>query len=613
MKVHWENAEAGSAAGTERIPERAEIDPGEKWDVEALYADDAAWEADFQKIDSLVAPIETMRGQLNSAEAIQRLFEAETALERLMAKVRVYAHLRADEDTANDESQGRESRVKSKMAEVAGRLAWILPEILAHDEETLRAWADAEILRPDRINMVRILRRKPHTLSDAEESLLSRAGEILTASSRTFTLLTNADFRFPTIVGGDGRERELSQGRYVTFLLDRDRRARRDAFNAMYDAYDGHRNALASTLSATVKLHNYMARTRRFPSALEASLHPDHIPVSLYEALIESTRRALAHFHEYVGLRKRQLGLEDLGMHDMYISVVPECEMKVSFDRAREWIMEACRPLGEEYVAVLGSAFGDRWIDVRENRGKRSGAYSSGCYDSLPYLLLNYQETVDSVFTLAHELGHSVHTFLANQSQPPRTAEYPIFIAEIPSTVNEGLLLRHLLRTAEDPALRAYLLNHLCDSYKGTVYRQTMFAEFEKTIHEMDGDGKPLTPDALREIYFKMNADYYGPEVQYDERIGLEWSRIPHFYYNFYVYKYATSFCASRIFLDRILAGGPQRDRYLDMLRAGGSGDPLDLIEAAGVSLTSRETLEKAFEEFGRTVSELGEALQAIS
>lgn len=609
MNVNWNDETDG---GSDRIPERYEIAEKDTWDVAVLYADDATWDADFDRIDSLTAPIEAMRGQLNSAEALASLFKSEDDLERLIDRLHTYAHLRADEDTANQDNQARQSRIRAKSTEVGGRLAWVRPEILSHSEETLREWVDAPELADRRQSMVRLLRRKPHTLSDKEETLLSNASEVFSTPSQAYSMLTNADMRFPDIVDGEGKTRELSQGRYISFLLDRDRDVRRRAFESMYDTYGSYRNTLSCTLSSNVKLRNFMARTRNFPSALAASLHGDDVPVSVYEAMIGATHDAFPHFNEYIALRQRMLGLDKVDMYDMYVPIVPDYEIKVSFDQAREWVIEACRPLGEEYVAALTASFDERWADVYENRGKRSGAYSSGCYDSLPYMLLNYQDTLDDVFTLAHELGHSMHSHLANGAQPYHYSHYPIFTAEIPSTLNEALLLRYLLDRADDPRMKAYLLNHLCDSFKGTVYRQTMFAEFEKIIHEMDADGAPLTSEALNERYYALNAEYYGPDVEGDQRIGCEWSRIPHFYYNFYVYKYATSFCATQIFVQRVLEGGEKRDQYLNMLRSGGSDDPLVLIGNAGVDLTDRGTLESAFGAFGESVAELGRTLDEL-
>ncbi|MFW5870351.1 MAG: oligoendopeptidase F, partial [Candidatus Sumerlaeota bacterium] len=583
-----------------------------KWDLEALYPDLEAWEADFEHIQPMMEPLESRRGKIDSAKDMAEIMELETSLERLVEKLYVYAHLRADENTGDDENQARMARMRAVLAELSGRLAWILPEVLSKPEETLKEWRDSDALKADRYEMVRILRRKPHTLSDSEETLLSRASEIFSAPQQTFSLLTNADMQFPDIKDENGKKKELSQGRYIKFMENRDRRVRRDAFEVMYDTYGQFRNTISSTLSTAVKYHNYMAKTRNFASALEASLHGDQIPASLYEALIEGTHQALPQFYDYVDLRRRHLGLDDIGMHDMYVPIVPEYDVEVSFEEAKRWVLEALAPLGDDYLARVEKAFSERWIDVKENRGKRSGAYSSGCYDSYPYMLLNFQGTLDSVFTLAHEMGHSIHSHLANEAQPPRQADYTIFVAEIASTLNEALLLRHLLQNSDDPRLRAYLLNHYCDSVKGTVYRQTMFAEFEKMVHEMDAEGQPLTAETLNSRYFELNKVYYGEGVEYDDRIGREWSRIPHFYYNFYVYKYATSFCASEQFVKRVLESEEKRDQYLDLLRAGGSDDPLKLVEAAGVDLSDPATFEAAFASFARTVGQLDEALDTL-
>ncbi len=596
----------------DRLPERAEIESEYTWDLEALYASLEDWEADFQRIESLMEPLEAMRGEIDSAEDFMEVMEMETEMERLVEKLYVYAHLRADENTANDENQARMGRMRSLFAELSGRLAWILPEVLSKPTKTLEKWRDSKVMEVDRYEMVRILRRKPHTLSDTEEALLSRASEIFAAPQQTFSMLTNADIEFPEVEDAKGKKRELSQGRYRTFLESRDRTVRQNAFNAMYDTYGKYRNTIASTLSANVKYHNYMAKTRNFDSALESSLHGDQIPVSLYEALIEATHDALEKYYRYVDVRKKHLGLDDIGMHDMYVPLVPEYEMDVSYDEACKWVLEALEPLGADYIARVEQAFDQRWIDVKENRGKRSGAYSSGCYDSYPYILHNFQGTLDSVFTLAHEMGHSVHSHLSNEAQPPRQADYTIFVAEIASTLNEALLLKYLLKTCDDPRLRAYLLNHYCDSLKATVFRQTMFAEFEKTVHEMDADGQPLTAETLNTYYFDLNRKYHGDSLDYDDRIGREWSRIPHFYYNFYVYKYATSFCASEQFVNRVLASTEQRDQYLDLLRSGGGDDPLVLVENAGVDLSNPEAFAAAFANFDKTVGDLDEALDNL-
>ncbi len=608
MKPLWQvDTEVASSAGS--IPERSAIDQKDQWDVTLMFADDDAWNKEFDRLDSLVEPIIAMRGKLDSADALAAYFAADTELDRLIERLYVYASLRADEDTANNDNVGRLARIRAKNTEISAKLAWVTPEILSHSEEELAAWTDSDALKDIRYAMVKLLRRKPHTLTDKEETLLSRAGEVLGAPSEIFSFLVDADMKFPDIKDSEGRDCELSQGRYIPFMLDYDRRVRQDAFTNYNDTYISYKNTLACTISSQVKMQNFVAETRNFGSALEASLHKDNVPVAVYEALIDAAHSAFGHFHDYLDIRKQALKVDKLDMYDVYVPIVPEYELKVSIDQAREWILEALKPLGDDYCKVLKTAFSDRWIDLYENRGKRSGAYSGGCYDSLPYILMNYQGTLDNVFTLAHELGHSMHTYLSSKNQSHRYADYPIFTAEIPSTLNEALLLKHLLKTNDDPRFRAYLLNHVCDSFKGTVYRQTMFAEFEKTIHEFDAGRKPLTADALSEIYYDLNAKNFGDAIQADKRIGYEWSRIPHFYYNFYVYKYATSYCASEIFVERVLESEEKRDLYLDLLRSGGSNDPLTLIKAAGVDLTDRQTLESAFTGFGKSVKEFALAL----
>ena len=592
------------------VPARSEMGPEDQWDIARMYADEAAWEADFSRIDGLMEPLRELQGKLSSAEAVCTLFTAEMQLDRLLEKLYVFAHLQEDQDTGNTVSQTLMARIRNRLTEVETELAWVTPEILGHDVGELNVWAASPQLADYRYSMEKLIRRKAHTLSEVEETLLSGAGEILSAPSRIYSMLTNADLTFPAIANEDDEQVEMSDGRYSQFLRSTDRRVRKDAFDAMYSTYSSVKNTVATTLGTTVKLHNYSARVRHYPSALEASLYGDQIPTALYDSLITAVHEQLPRYVDYLELRARKLGLDALDMFDLYVPIVPDVEVKVPFEQAKDWVIAACAPLGEAYVRVLRSAFADRWMDVYENRGKRSGAYSSGCYDSLPYVLLNYQGTLNDVFTLAHELGHSMHTWLANQTQPPQTAHYPIFIAEIASTLNEELLLQYLLKQTSEPAMRAYLLNHYCDSFKGTVYRQTMFAEYEKRIHELDAEGQALTHDALSSLYAELNQQYFPKYVKPDEQIRYEWARIPHFYYNFYVYKYATSFCASQIFAQRVQESPEQRDKYLQLLKNGGSAPPLELIKQAGVDLLDAATINDAFVRFGEAVNELSGLLQ---
>ena len=589
---------------TTAVPVRAEVPVGLTWDLSPLYADPKDWEVDFARLDEATAPVLDMRGRLDSAEAVARLLEAETVLDRLLERLHTYAHLRHDEDTAQAEHQGRESRIRSRYAEIAAECAWITPELLSHPEEEIRAWMEDSRLAACRRTLLKVLRNKPHVLSTAEETLLARASEVLSASEQTFSLLTNADMTFPDIAGADGQPLPLTEGTYRTHLESADRSVRKAAFETLLGGYGKLQNTLASTLAATVKEHAYEAEIRHFPSALEAALFDDQVPTVVYEGLISATRDALPQFHRYLELRKRALGLPDLDMYDLYAPLVPSCAAEVTMDQAREWVMAACRPLGAEYLGALETAFSARWIDWRENKGKHSGAYSSGCYDSPPYLLLNHHDRLDDAFTLAHELGHSLHTWMANRSQPHRTAHYPIFLAEIASTVNELLLTHHLLGQPGEPGFRAHLLNHLCDSFKGTVFRQTMFAEFERDLHRWEEEGTPLTAEFLRERYYEINKTYYGAGMAAHRAIEFEWCRIPHFYYDFYVYKYATSFCAALVFARRLRAGEGV-DAYLGMLRAGGSRDPLEAVAAAGVDLRDAGVLREAFADFGDVLAEL--------
>ena len=590
------------------VPSRGDVPEALTWDLSPLYASPEAWEADFARLDEVAAPVLAMQGKLDSAEAVARLLDAETVLDRLLEKLHAFAHLRHDEDTAHDGNQAREARIRARYAEIAAQCAWITPELLSHPEEEIRAWMDDPRLADCRRTLLKVLRNKPHVLSTAEETLLARGSEVLSASEQTYGLLTNADMAFPDVPGPDGKPLPLTEGTYRTHLENPDRKVRKAAFETLLDGYGKLQNTIASTLSATVKAHVFMAQARKFPSALEAALFDDQVPVAVYDGLISATHGALPLFHRYLDLRKRALGLPDLDMYDLYAPLVPSCAAKVPMEQARAWVQEACRPLGKEYGEALQTAFSARWIDWPESKGKRSGAYSSGCYDSPPYLLLNHHDRLDDAFTLAHELGHSLHTWMANRSQPHRMAHYPIFLAEIASTVNELLLTHHLLGQKGGAAFRAHLLNHLCDSFKGTVFRQAMFAEFERDLHRWEEEGAPLTAEFLRGQYYDLNRKYYGPGLAAHESIGLEWCRIPHFYFDFYVYKYATSFCAALVFARRLRAGEGV-DAYLGLLRAGGSRDPLDAVAAAGVDLRDAGVLREAFADFGAGLAELEGAL----
>jgi oligoendopeptidase F len=591
----------------QRIPPRSEIPASMTWDLSSLYADDAAWEADFAGAPGALEPLLALRGRLSeSAATLRTALHEQDELERLLERLHTYAHLRNDEDLANQTTQGMFDRATSLYHDVSARLAWITPEIMAIPDERMRAFLSDPDLAYYRFALQVMLRFKPHTLSDSEERLLALAGEALGSPYKTFSRLNNADLRFPMVPDGKGGTAELSQGNFVVFLESRDRTVRKAAFEALYDTYGKLKNTLASTLDGAVKAAIFRTRARGYGSTLEASLFPDNVPPSVYDSLIEAIHERLPAFHRYVALRRQVLGLDRLDMYDMYVPLVPDFELEIGWEQAREWVLASLAPLGEEYCRIAASAFEQRWFDVLECQGKRSGAYSSGCYDSWPYMLLNYKGTLDSVFTLAHELGHSMHSHLANAAQGFRYADYAILVAEVASTTNEMLLTRHLLDQAGDPRLRAYLLNHLCDGFKGTVYRQVQFAEFERLLFDLAEKGEPLTHEALSERYYEINARAYGGEVQADRRIALEWMRIPHFYYNFYVYKYATGFSAAVALSEGILSGDPGRvEAYLGFLKAGASKDPLDVLRDAGVDLARPDAIVAALAKFDEVVADL--------
>ncbi|MDX2175571.1 MAG: oligoendopeptidase F [Candidatus Sumerlaeia bacterium] len=601
-----------AASAPTAVKERQQIEEKYRWDLERLFADEAAFEAEFAAVDGMAATLESYKGTIASAARLAEFYKIEDHLDRILSKLHVYAHQRSDEDTGNQPAQARNTRVRGKVTEVRGKLAWLRPELLALPAEELASWIQAPELRDYRRSIELLLRDKPHTLTTAEETLLSRAGEIFSASYTTFNLFSNADIKFPKAKGADGTEHDVTQGRLALLLQSADRELRKSAFGCVYDTYGQFRNTAASLLSSNVKTGNYLAASRRFGSALEAALHPNAVPVSLTDALVAAIHGALPHFHHYVDVRKKHLGISDPNMWDFHVSIVPDFELEVSFEQAAEWVTAAMEPMGPEYMSAVRACFNERWTDVFENKGKRSGAYSSGCYDSVPYMLLNFQGTLDDVFTLAHELGHSIHTWMANKHQSSRYAEYSIFVAEIASTTAERLLLDYLLRTQNDPKLRAYLLNDYANSFRTTVYRQTMFHEYERAVHEADQQGTALTADWLSETYSKLNAAYYGPAVQADPRIALEWARIPHFYYNFYVYQYATGFISAQLFAKQIQSGEAGREQYLSMLRAGGSMDPIDAVKLGGVDLTDPTVLSGAFKLFREAVDELDGALDAL-
>jgi oligoendopeptidase F len=571
----------------EKLPSREEIPSKFKWRLEDIYASDALWEQDFQKLQHQIDGIQAYKGRLGeSAQVLLEALQFEENLLQLNEKLYAYARMRRDEDNTNSTYQALTDRAESLSARAHAAVSFIMPEILALPEGTLSVFRQAEPgLELYGFAFDEIMRRKEHTLSVDEEKLLAQVAEVAEAPANIFKMLNNADITFEAIEGEQGTKVEVTHGRYIRLMESRDRRVRRAAFNSMYRSYRNLKNTLAAAISANVKRNIFYARVRKYSSALQAALFGDNINPEVYDNLIATVRQNNAAMHRYVKLRRNMLGLDELHMYDLYTPLVKDVEWVITYEEAVETVKKALAPLGADYGTVLARGLSGGWVDVYENKGKTSGAYSWGPYGSHPYILLNYQNNLNNLFTLAHELGHAMHSYYAYQEQPYTYAHYKIFTAEVASTVNECLLMNYLLKTVTDPDKKQYLLNHYLEQFRGTVFRQTMFAEFEKLIHARAEEGDALTPELLSGLYHQLNVDYYGPEIVVDPEIDWEWARIPHFYRSFYVYKYATGFSAAVSLSEQILQEGePAVARYLNFLKSGGLGYPLDQLKQAGLN-----------------------------
>jgi oligoendopeptidase F len=594
---------------TSTLPKRSEVARDNTWDLESIYPSDADWERDFARVAAALPQLAQFQGRLGGGaqvllDALRTRDQASEVLYRLF----VYAQMRQHEDTANSVYQALADRATTLANEFNTAVAYMTPEILAIPEDRLQGFLAAE---PDlalyRHALDDILRERPHVLTAELEALLAQAGEVADAPERIFELLNSADLKLPMVHDEHGQAVQLTQGSYVPrFLENRDRGVRREAFEAMLGTYRGFRNTLAATLAGQVKRNLFYARARHYPTALEAALSPHNIPVSVYDTLVATVNRNLPVLHRYLDLRKRVLGLDALHMYDLYVPMVAQVDYKVQYAQAQETVARALAPLGDQYVSALRQGFAQRWIDVYENEGKHSGAYSSGAYGTHPFVLLNYQESMDNMFTLAHEMGHSMHSYFTWHTQPYVYGHYTIFVAEVASTLNEALLTHYLLETTQDRALRLYIINHDLETFRTTLYRQTLFAEFEREIHSRAEAGEALTPELLTTLYKGLNNTYYGPSVTVDELIGTEWARIPHFYYNFYVYQYATGISASAALAARIIAEGqPAVQRYLRFLSSGSSDYSINLLREAGVDMSTPEPVQQALDTFGRYIGEM--------
>ena len=590
------------------IPERNEIPEEYTWDLRDLFPDDEAWTAEFQALTALPAEIAAYAGTLGERPGrlldwLKLSDEVGVRLEKLLG----YASRKSDQDIADGFYQDMRSKAVACYVGIAGASAFATPELLAIPDDTLdRFYAECPALEVYRRSLTRIRRMRDHILSPAEEKLLAGAGEMADAPDAIASALRNADLRFEDAIDSEGKAHPLSTGTFGPLMESEDRALRKSAFENLYAKFGEFKNTVAATLDAQFKKLRFFCDARRYPTTLAAALDGTEVPESVYLNLIEAVHRNLDAMYRYVALRKKLLGVDELHMYDVYTPVVKDAAVKIPYDEAKATVLDALSVLGEDYVELLKTGFSSRWIDVYENRGKRSGAYSSGSARPHPYVLLNQKDTLDSMFTIAHEMGHALHSWYSCHNQPVNTSDYVIFVAEVASTCNEILLMRYLLNRTKDVKERAYLINHFLDQFKGTIYRQTMFAEFELEMGRMAEAGEALTADALCEKYLALNNLYFGSDMVSDEEIALEWARIPHFFYNYYVYQYATGFSAAAALAERILTlGAPAVADYKRFLSGGCSTDPISLLKIAGVDMSTPEPVNAALKLFGELVDEL--------
>lgn len=594
-----------------KLNTREEADARYKWAIEDLYKDDEDWKRDYELLKSRIPELTKFRGRLGeSAEVLLSMQKLSDELNQLLEKVYVYANQRLHENTDNSTYQNLASQAQGLLVELSESLSFVEPELMELPDGIIETFLDEnEELLVYRQYFENIIRQKKHVLPTEQEQLLAAMGEVAESPKDIFSMFNNADIRFPEITGEDGHPVQVTHGRYMSLMQSRNRQVRKDAFEAMYGVYGDWRNTLAAMYRANVKQEAFLAKAHKYTSDLEAALDGSHIPVKVYEQLIEAVHESMPLMYRYMKLRKKLLGVEELHMYDLYVPVIEQDHSEIPFEQAKKTVLEGLAPMGEEYLHLLREGFDHGWIDVYENQGKRTGAYSWGAYGTHPYVLLNYQGTLHDVFTLAHEMGHALHSWYSDEHQPYIYAGYRIFVAEVASTCNEALLIHYLMeqsKKAGDRKKTMYLMNYFLEQFRTTLFRQTMFAEFEKITHGLQEQGETLTADRLCEIYYDLNKLYFGEEICVDQEIAMEWARIPHFYTPFYVYQYATGFSAAIALSKQILEqGAPAVEQYKKFLKGGSSMYPLELLKVAGVDMEQKAPVQDALAVFAQYLDEM--------
>ncbi len=589
----------------EQVKTRAEIPDKYKWNLADIFQSQEKWEEAFNEIKGAIPSLKAFKGTLKDKKALKEFFQLEHKVSLLSEKLYVYAKMSRDEDNGNDFSVSMCDRAYSLLMMLETETAFVTPELNELEDSTLISLANEEDFKDNSRYLLGIVRNKKHLLSEKEEKILARTSEMANSFDTIFTMLDDVDMRFDDVLMPDGSKIELSHGRYGLLLQDKNRETRKQAYESMYNAHINNINTLCALYSSSVKKDVFYARVRNYESVLEGELFSGNIPESVYTTLIEQVHKFFPVMHKYVQLRQELLGIKDGKMYDMYVPLIDMPDVKYTYEQAQELAKKALAPLGEDYVELLDRSFKENWIDVYETKGKTSGAYSWGAYGVHPYMLLNYQDRLDDVFTLVHEVGHSMHTYYSDKKLPYEKAQYKIFVAEVASTVNEVLLLKYMLNETQDKKMKAYLLNHFLDQFRTTLFRQTMFAEFEWETHKKVENGEPLTVNVLNKIYGDLNRAYYGNAVETDKFIETEWSRIPHFYRAYYVYQYATGFSSAVAIADMILnEGAPAVERYKKFLSSGGSDFPVELLKITGVDLSKPDAINSALKVFENTLSE---------